>query len=163
MTRRALLQLGEERKGSSWSCSHGVSRWYKDCGCHTGGEKGWNQKWRTPLREAFNLLADRIDTIYKKEVKILLKGKAEPIELLRGYSKVIWETVNIEEYIKEWEDLLSIKIEDKRRLAELLEGQKLKHFIYTSCGWFFSDISGIEPRQNLFTLSEHKALPTLYR
>jgi hypothetical protein len=149
-TRRALLQLGEERKGSSWSCSHGVSRWYKDCGCHTGGEKGWNQKWRTPLREAFDLLADRIDKIYEKEVKILLKGKAEPIELLRDYSKVIGEALSVEEYIKEWEERLSIKIKDKRRLAELLEGQKLKHFIYTSCGWFFSDISGIEPRQNLF-------------
>ena len=53
--RKAVLHLGEEGRGTSWSCSHGVSRWYKDCGCHTGGQDGWNQKWRTPLREGFRL------------------------------------------------------------------------------------------------------------
>ncbi|PKL10487.1 MAG: glycoside hydrolase, partial [Spirochaetae bacterium HGW-Spirochaetae-8] len=58
----AILHQGEDGRGTSWSCSHGVSRWYKDCGCHTGGEEGWNQAWRSPLREAFDLLGTEIDS-----------------------------------------------------------------------------------------------------
>ena len=61
-----VLQKGEGEKGSSWSCFHGVSRWYKDCGCNTGGKEGWNQKWRTPLREGLNELSEETDRIFQK-------------------------------------------------------------------------------------------------
>jgi alpha-amylase/alpha-mannosidase (GH57 family) len=88
-TKRAILHDGEEKKGTSWSCSHGVSRWYKDCGCHTGGEIGWNQKWRTPLRAAFENLAAKIDKIYDQKIEQIFKGKVDSIELLNGYSSVI--------------------------------------------------------------------------
>ena len=52
------ISNGQEGEGSSWSCVHGVSRWIRDCGCHTGGEPGWNQSWRGPLREALDFLRD---------------------------------------------------------------------------------------------------------
>jgi hypothetical protein len=52
------LNLGPLSEGSSWSCAHGVSRWTRDCGCHTGGQAGWNQSWREPLRSALNVLRD---------------------------------------------------------------------------------------------------------
>src|SRR5260370_24302310 len=52
------IDNGPQGEGTSWSCLHGVSRWIRDCGCHTGGEPGWNQRWRAPLREALDFLRD---------------------------------------------------------------------------------------------------------
>lgn len=146
---RAILHDGEDLRGTSWSCSHGVSRWYKDCGCHTGGDEGWNQMWRTPLREAFDLLADRIDLIFEREVGRLFSDKVDPRSILHGYSAVMGKDVDIGTYISEWENKSGTTVPDRRKLAELLESQRMKHFSYTSCGWFFSDISGIEPRQDI--------------
>ena len=56
------------KENTSWSCIHGIERWRSDCGCHTGGEEGWNQEWRGPLRSAFDKLRDKIDEIYEKHV-----------------------------------------------------------------------------------------------
>lgn len=148
-TLRAVLHEGEEAKGTSWSCSHGVSRWYKDCGCHTGGEQGWNQQWRTPLRESFDLLASRIDAIYENQVSALFSGAADPQELLAGYAAVIDHFESIEQYLSQWENRTGKPVQEKQRLAQLLEGQRFKQYSFTSCGWFFSDLAGIEPRQNI--------------
>ena len=54
------LKKGNDGLGTSWSCSHGVDRWRKDCGCSTGGKEGWNQKWRVYLRDAFDFLRDKL-------------------------------------------------------------------------------------------------------
>lgn len=148
-TLKAILHDGEDNRGTSWSCSHGVSRWYKDCGCHTGGEQGWNQKWRTPLRQAFTVLGDTVDTLFKEKVDQLFLQKVKGDDLLQDYAAVLSKHESIENFISRWEARTGVTIEDHRMLAELLEGQKYKHYIFTSCGWFFSDLSGIEPRQNI--------------
>jgi hypothetical protein len=146
---RAILHAGEEHKGTSWSCSHGVSRWYKDCGCHTGGEQGWNQKWRTPLREAFTQLGDTVDTLFHTQVSELFSQSVDPEQLLHDYASVLTKSETLQQFISRWEEKSGIIISDHRKLAELLEGQRYKHYMFTSCGWFFSDLGGIEPRQNL--------------
>jgi alpha-amylase/alpha-mannosidase (GH57 family) len=142
----AVLKSGEESKGSSWSCSHGVSRWYKDCGCSTGGEENWDQKWRFHLREAFNNLNNSLIDIFRKEVSLLTT--IDPEKILFDYGKVICGAENplvfADRFVRENS---SPKL--KSRLLTLLEGQKFRHFMFTSCGWFFADISGIEPRQNI--------------
>ncbi|MBN2859376.1 MAG: DUF3536 domain-containing protein [Sphaerochaetaceae bacterium] len=147
-SRKAILHLGEEGRGTSWSCSHGVSRWYKDCGCHTGGQEGWNQKWRTPLREAFDYLARRIDAAFDQEVAQLTDATIEPDRLLERYVDVMSNFVDTPEFFHTLENEGKI-IRNRQRLAILLEGQKFKHFMYTSCGWFFNDLAGIEPKQNI--------------
>ncbi len=144
-TKMAYLHEGEERKGTSWSCSHGVSRWYKDCGCHTGGDESWNQKWRSPLRQAFDNLSLEIDAIYEREAEKILKSRAGAYRLLDGYSVVASGHQSMDSYLSRFVE----DAEKKHALAKLLEGQKYKHFAYTSCGWFFNDLAGLEPKQNI--------------
>jgi hypothetical protein len=144
-TELAYLHDGEEAKGTSWSCIHGVSRWYKDCGCHTGGEEGWNQKWRTPLRLAFDNLSKEIDAIFTNEVTKALGNAIDPRELLYQSSVVVSHLKDMDSFLSSYTN----DAETKHTLAMLLEGQKYKHFSYTSCGWFFNDLAGLEPKQNI--------------
>ncbi|MPN02627.1 hypothetical protein SDC9_149843 [bioreactor metagenome] len=144
-TEEAFLHDGEEAKGTSWSCSHGVSRWYRDCGCHTGGDESWNQKWRTPLRQAFDHLACKLDAIFEKEVTNLLGTEMKPRDLLHSFSPVILAHEDMDTFLgRHTKDP-----DTKEALAKLLLGQKYKHFSFTSCGWFFNDLAGLEPRQNI--------------
>ncbi len=144
-TEWAHLHEGEEEKGTSWSCSHGVSRWYRDCGCHTGGDESWNQKWRTPLRKAFDNLSRNIDVIFNAEVKRLLGPKSEPLSLLHAFAPVASEQMDMDSFLTQYTDDHQVM----EQLAQLLLAQKYKHFAYTSCGWFFNDLAGLEPRQNI--------------
>ena len=147
--RHAELHQGEESRGTSWSCSHGVSRWYKDCGCHTGGDEGWNQTWRTPLRNALTHLGEKLDSVFSDEIKKIFGTSVKPEDILRLAGKEFIGELSMREFIellhKEYGFASSYDVE----LAHLLSGIKNKHFSFTSCGFFFSDISGIEPRQDI--------------
>ena len=147
--KHAVLRDGEEGKGTSWSCSHGVSRWYKDCGCHTGGEDGWNQKWRTGLRNALNNLGDKIDLIFAREIDNIFKGKITAKEILLKAGTVFCGKIAMKKFIATLSEEYDISPLDREKLSHLLTGMKYKHFSFTSCGWFFSELSGIEPRQDI--------------
>ncbi|NCB02411.1 MAG: DUF3536 domain-containing protein, partial [Spirochaetia bacterium] len=147
-TKKAILHKGEDDKGTSWSCSHGVSRWYKDCGCNTGALEGWNQKWRTPLREAVTYLGDTVDLLFEEQVKILTKNTIQGHDLLAPYAKVISNFIDSDTFFDQLAQK-GVKITDRNLLSRLLEGQRFKHYMFTSCGWFFNDIGGIEPKQNI--------------
>jgi hypothetical protein len=141
---QARLRAGEEKKGSSWSCIHGVSRWYKDCGCSTGGQESWNQKWRTPLRDTFNELSNALIDIYDREIKTLMGGSADPGELLKAYGKAASGRVTPETFALDYVPSRQVPM-----LLRLLEGQRFRMYTFTSCGWFFADLSGIEPVHNI--------------
>lgn len=57
-TMEVEVQAGPNGEGTAWSCSHGLGRWSRDCGCQTGGQPGWNQAWRAPLRAALDYVRD---------------------------------------------------------------------------------------------------------
>jgi len=140
------LHKGEDNRGSSWSCHHGVSRWYKDCHCSTGAQPGWNQKWRAPLRQAFEDLHHEIKQIYQNKASKLCK--TSPAKMLLDYGNVIVGAVTREEFLKE--NLKeSFQNEEGNKLLKLLEGQRFSQYMFTSCGWFFAELSGIEPIQNM--------------
>jgi len=130
---------------SSWSCFHGVGRWSDDCGCSTGGHPGWNQKWRKPLREAMDYLRDETAPIYQKQGK---KYFNDPIEARHNYIDVILDRseLSVKKFQKEY-FLDNLDEDQKVHAMELLEIQRQAMLMYTSCGWFFSDISGIETTQ----------------
>ncbi len=134
------------KQASSWSCFHGVGRWCEDCGCSTGGHPGWNQKWRKPLRNALDYLRDRLAELFEKEGPKYYNDN--PWTIRNKYIDVILDRnyTTIKKFQKENfnPDLVE---EDRIKGMELLEIQRQAMLMYTSCGWFFSEISGIETVQ----------------
>ena len=133
------------KQASSWSCFHGVGRWKEDCGCSTGGHPGWNQKWRKPLRDALDYLRDELIVVFENEGQ---KYFDNVWNVRNKYINVILDRneMNVKKFQQEnfKPDLTD---DDKVRAMELLEIQRQAMLMYTSCGWFFSEISGIETVQ----------------
>ncbi len=148
-TRRAILNPGEDNKGTSWSCFHGVSRWYKDCGCHTGGEPTWNQKWRFPLRVAITNNSERLNEIFKEKINEIFNNEVDPYQLLMDYTKVACGAIKMDIFIDNLVASHSQAQGYETEIASLLVGIKNSHFSFTSCGWFFNDLAGVEPVQNI--------------
>lgn len=140
------INNGDDGEGSSWSCAHGVSRWQRDCGCHTGGEPGWNQAWRRPLREALDYLRDEAASAFAATRGELFSdpwaARDEAIAL------ILDQTRSREEFLARHAPR-ALSREGEHRALLFLEAQRHALLMYTSCGWFFHDISGIEPVQIL--------------
>ena len=134
------------KQASSWSCFHGVGRWMEDCGCSTGGHPGWNQKWRRPLRNALDYLRDELIIVFEKEGSKYFNK--DVWEVRNNYIDVILDrsSSNVKKFQREHFNP-DLSDTDKVRAMELLEIQRQCLLMYTSCGWFFSEISGIETVQ----------------
>lgn len=132
-------------ENTSWSCIHGVERWRADCGCNTGMHPGWNQKWRTPLRDAMNWLRDALIPIYEKEAAKYLK---DPWQARDDYIYVILDrsVQNVEKFLSE-HAVKELSPEEKIMTLKLLGMQRQAMLMFTSCGWFFDELSGIETTQ----------------
>ena len=129
---------------TAWSCDHRLGRWERDCGCSTGGEDGWNQQWRTPLRDALDWLRDECIVIFEARAAGLLR---DPWEARDDYISVVLDRSddNVERFLARH----IVDGGDRVTALELLEMQRNAMLMYTSCGWFFNDISGIETVQVL--------------
>ena len=141
------LYLGDCGEGSSWSCAHGVGRWIRDCGCHTGGGENWNQKWREPLRKTFDLLRDELYKNVEKHSSDLI---VDIWEARNDYFiPLIQKTQESYEHFftKHQKKILSEL--EKSKVLQMMESLRYAMLMYTSCGWFFSDISGIETIQDI--------------
>lgn len=138
---------GVDGKGSSWSCSHGVGRWERDCGC-SGGPHDWNQKWRTPLRQAFDGLRDAVREVFRREVGALVN---DAFEARNDYISVILNpsAANRAAFLRRHAQKQDLSAQEAGTLWRLLEMDRNAMLMYTSCGWFFSELSGIEPVQNM--------------
>lgn len=136
-------------EGSAWSCAHGVGRWYRDCGCSTGGGENWNQKWRGPLRDAMNQLKKIADEVLLREFPKI--SNVGPWEARNQYIQVLVKPEDTDRKNTFLQSILINPSEEKDRATaiRLLEIQKFCLFTFTSCGWFFNDIEGLEPVQNM--------------
>ncbi|MEZ0227499.1 MAG: DUF3536 domain-containing protein [Planctomycetota bacterium] len=133
-------------ENSSWSCVHGIERWRSDCGCNSG-RAGWHQKWRAPLREALDWLRDRIAPLFEQKARELFN---DPWAARDAYIELVLDrsspSVNrfLEQHarraLNEHERVVGLK---------LLELQRHAMLMYTSCGWFFDELSGLETVQVL--------------
>jgi hypothetical protein len=133
---------------TSWSCAHGVERWKANCGCNSGMKPGWNQHWRAPLRNALDWLRDAITGPYEQRASELLK---EPWAARDDYARVILDrsTRNVNRFLAE-HATHPLSPQDRVRALQLLEMQRHAMLMYTSCGWFFDELSGIETVQVIF-------------
>lgn len=136
----------EIEENSSWSCIHGIERWRNDCGCSTGGEPGWNQGWRKPLREAVNWLKSLLDEIFVNEGKKFIKDVWGARD---HYIDVVIR--RREESINDFivRNVLEKEHDSTVTILKLMEMERNGLLMFTSCGWFFSDVSGIESIQIL--------------
>lgn len=130
---------------TSWSCFHGIDRWWSDCGCNSGAHPDWHQAWRTPLRDAFDWLRDSITTPYEKTAAALLK---DPWAARDEYIDVIHDrsAASLNKFLAR-HAALDLSDSDRTVALKLLELQRHAQLMYTSCGWFFDDLSGIETIQ----------------
>jgi alpha-amylase/alpha-mannosidase (GH57 family) len=131
---------------TSWSCAHGVERWRSNCGCKMDPGKNTQQEWRSGLREAMEWLAGEIHGIYEAESPSLLDG--DPWAIRNEYGRVVAGFDDIHEFLQERVSPSSPP-SHRVRAAELLELERNALRLFTSCGWFFDDLAGIEPLQIL--------------
>ncbi|NMM48171.1 DUF3536 domain-containing protein [Marinigracilibium pacificum] len=138
----------EIHEDSSWSCVHGIERWRSDCGCSTGGRPEWNQKWRVGLRDSLNWLRDELAASYEKEMK---KFETDPWELRQKYIEVLLNRSrpSVDRFINKYVKKIPENQTEKTHLLRLLELQRQSLLMFTSCGWFFDELSGIETVQIL--------------
>jgi alpha-amylase/alpha-mannosidase (GH57 family) len=132
-------------ENSSWSCAHGVGRWSEDCGCRIAHRPDWNQKWRAPLRHAMDLLRNRVDSIFQHHAADLF---AKPWDARDHYIGVILDRAGVNRFLAS-HATKKLSAAEKEQGIKLLEMQRNRMLMYTSCGWFFDDISGIEAMQIL--------------
>jgi alpha-amylase/alpha-mannosidase (GH57 family) len=132
-------------ENTSWSCAHGVERWRSNCGCNSGAHVGWTQAWRAPLREALDWLRDHLASRFEARAAALL---SDPWAARDDYIRVILDRSrdNVGKFLREHapRDLAGA---DRVTTLKLLELQRHAQLMFTSCGWFFDDIGGIEARQ----------------
>src|SRR5215468_1719551 len=132
-------------ENSTWSCVHGIERWKSDCGCNSGGHSDWNQSWRAPLRSALDWLRDRLAPRYAEKTAALLK---DPWEARNDYIHVILNRSpeNVNRFFQK-HATRSLTDAEQVEALKLLEMQRHLMLMYTSCGWFFDELSGIETVQ----------------
>ena len=133
------------KPATAWSCSHGVERWRSDCGCGGGG--GWQQQWRGPLRRALDWLRDRLSVIYEKQGAMLF---SDPWEARNGYVDVVGDrsTSSLDTFFEQHQ-AYELSESERTQALQLLEMQRHALLMYTSCGWFFDEISRPEGTQIL--------------
>ncbi len=132
-------------ENSSWSCIHGIERWKSDCGCNSGGNPAWNQSWRTPLRAGLDWLRDSVNSPFEQMTGQFL---TDPWAARDDYIDVIVDRSpeRISAFLSR-HSARPLNSEDEITILNLMELQRHAMLMYTSCGWFFDELSGIETVQ----------------
>ena len=132
---------------TSWSCAHGLERWQSDCGCNSGERPQWRQHWRRPLREALDWLRDEISPLCEGAERELLRAPAEALE---DYISAVLDRspASVNTFFAR-HSVRELDADDQVRALKLLEVERHLMLMYTSCGWFFDELTGLETVQVL--------------
>ena len=131
-------------ENTAWSCVHGVERWRSNCGCNSG-RLGWNQEWRRPLRQALDWLRDTVNPYFERIGKTLFRdpwaARNAYIHVMLNRSAETRQAFGAEHFSRE------LSPQEQGIAWKLMELQRHAMLMYTSCGWFFDELSGIETVQ----------------
>ncbi len=132
-------------ENTSWSCAHGAERWKANCGCNSGAHPEWHQDWRAPLRQALDWLRDKLAERFEEAGHEVFR---DPWQARDSYIDVILDRShdNVTHFL-ETRANRPLQPAERVRALKLLELQRHAMLMYTSCGWFFDDLSGIETVQ----------------
>ena len=133
------------RERTSWSCHHGVARWAEDCDCTPSGNG-----WKAALRRALDQLAVVVDTVYARELERLA---IDPWSLRDQYIQVLLGQRSVADLVGAAAGR-TLPAAAQRRIHTLLEAQRERQRMFTSCGWFFDDFDRIEPKNNVAYASQ---------
>jgi alpha-amylase/alpha-mannosidase (GH57 family) len=127
-------------ENTAWSCGHGVARWSTGCLCTPG-----DQQWKSRLRTAFDRLAGGVDALYESECRRWID---RPWALRDSYINVLLIKIDGLDLLQQfaWQ---AIPTDAAIRLLRLLDAERYCQAMYTSCGWYFEDLSRIETRNNI--------------
>ena len=130
-------------ENTAWSCVHGVDRWRTNCGCASGMHPRWHQRWREPLRGALDWLRGEIDAAFESTEVF-----TDPWGARNAYIGPILDRSHesVDAFLLEWTGQQPGHDVAVRAL-QLMELQRHAMLMYTSCGWFFDELSGIETVQ----------------
>ncbi|HYE13156.1 MAG TPA: DUF3536 domain-containing protein, partial [Pyrinomonadaceae bacterium] len=135
------LAAGPGGEGTAWSCAHGLGRWSRDCGCHSGAPAGWDQRWRAPLRAALDLLRDDFAAKFESVGGDLFRdawaARDDYVEVLSGRegAREAFLARHARRALPDGERVIAFT---------LLEAARATLAMYASCGWFFDDVAGLE-------------------
>ncbi len=142
-----FLNFTDTGEGTAWSCAHGVGRWIRDCGCSNGGAEGWNQRWRAPLRRGLDAVRDQIQASF---LLLCSRHLTDPWGARDDYINVLLDpSPGTREAFLQKHARGAIDEDARQMIWSLLEATHQGMLMYTSCAWFFADISGLEVQQNL--------------
>ncbi len=132
-------------ENTSWSCSHGTERWRADCGCGNVNAPGWNQQWRAPLRAALDWLRDGVRPLWTQAARPLFN---DPEAARDGYIHVLLDRTSTaqQNFFDTYAPHITTAAE-RIKILKLMELERHIQLMYTSCGWFFDDLAGIETVQ----------------
>jgi uncharacterized protein DUF3536/glycosyl hydrolase family 57 len=168
----------EIRENTSWSCVHGVERWRADCGCGIDPHRAhrWRASLRAALdwlRDEIDTLFESRGSALLKDpwaarddyIDVILDRSPESIsEWLARHARPTLETDpppteggvggSARKSLVSGISELSppprpLDAEARLEVAKLMEMQRQRMLMYASCGWFFDDLAGLEPVQNL--------------
>ncbi|OPY80096.1 MAG: Glycosyl hydrolase family 57 [Syntrophorhabdus sp. PtaU1.Bin153] len=134
-------------KNTSWSCFHGIERWRSNCGCNSGGHPDWNQEWRKPLRKTLDWLRNALEPLFEATTREFIK---DPWMMRNDYIDLILDrsSENVANFFAR-HGTRPLGNEERVTILKFLEMERHALLMYTSCGWFFDELSGTETVQIL--------------
>ncbi len=134
-------------ENTAWSSTPNLERWAEDGGGNTGGNPEWHQRWRKPLRAAFDWLREEMVTLFTQEMKDMV---IDPWAVRNDYIDVILDRdqENVQDFLNR-HSFRPLNHQEKIKMLKLLEIQHHAMLMYTSCGWFFDEVTGIETIQDI--------------
>jgi hypothetical protein len=110
------------------------------CPCTPG-----DRSWKAQLRYALERLADEIDRLY---LDVTREYFDDPWLTRDRYIHVMLKKYSIDEFLRESANSV-LTSQQAERAHLMLEAQRERQRMFTSCGWYFEDFDRIEPKNNV--------------